>query len=494
MPESVFLAYITPILKKIDKSLPENYRPISLTNHLTKTFERVLRKEIVNHMELNDLMNKTQHGFRKGFSTITQILLYYDSMLQALENESNVDSVYLDFSKAFDKVDHEILLKKVENLGIQGKILAWIKLFLKNRQQQVRIGNCLSKKEWVKSGVPQGSVLGPLLFLIMVIDISDDIKYSLIGSYADDTRVWKCITGRIEQNQLQSDLNELYNWATKNNMTFNDDKFELITFGHPSKRNFKTPSGEPVKRKDHVKDLGIYMSSNCTFDHHIEEVIKGSTRMKNWVLRTFRIWNKFVMRTHLKSIIIPKAEYGCILWSPTSLTSINRLETLQKSFTSRIEEYQTYDQLLKMPRCTTNYWDRLKDLNLYSLERRRERYIIIYMYKFIIGFITLPTFEIDMGGRGIKVQRKFNQAAPKKVRNLRKNSFFYRGPQLYNLLPISLRQPENITIPAQTNVNQFKKKLDEFLATIPDQPTAAGLVREAETNSLIHQIQIQARK
>ena len=203
MPERNALAIITPILKAIDKSKPPNYRPVALTNHLTKIFERVLRKHIIKHMEENDLMNKTQHGFRKGFSTITQVLTYYESILSILEDGGNVDSIYLDFSKAFDKVDHTILMRKLENIGITGKVLTWIQQFLTNRQQQVRVEDVLSSKEWVGSGVPQGSVLGPLLFLIMIIDIDNDVRHSLIGSYADDTRVWKCIHGRTDQVSLQ---------------------------------------------------------------------------------------------------------------------------------------------------------------------------------------------------------------------------------------------------------------------------------------------------
>ena len=132
--------------------------------------------------------------------------------------------MYLDFSKAFDKVDHEILMKKVESLGINGKILQWIKSFLTNRQQQVRVEGVLSQKEWVKSGVPQGSVLGPLLFLIMMLDITKDVKHSMLGSYADDTRLWRLIEGRRDQRLLQKDLNALYDWAEVNNMEFNGKK------------------------------------------------------------------------------------------------------------------------------------------------------------------------------------------------------------------------------------------------------------------------------
>ncbi len=130
MPETTLLAFITPILKSVDRSVPANYRPVSLTNHMTKIFERVLRLHIVEHLERNGLMNKAQHGFRARHSTITQLLNYTDSVLSMLEEGNPVDAIYLDFSKAFDKVDHHILLKKVEGLGIKGKLLEWIRVFL----------------------------------------------------------------------------------------------------------------------------------------------------------------------------------------------------------------------------------------------------------------------------------------------------------------------------------------------------------------------------
>ena len=304
MPEETLLAYITPILKSVDRSEPANYRPVSLTNHLTKIFERVLRKEMVKHLESQDLLNKTQHGFRAKHSTITQILSYYDSILSMLEEGNAVDAIYLDFSKAFDKVDHRILLKKLECVGITGRLLQWIESFLTNRKQQVRIGNVLSPKEWVRSGVPQGSVLGPLLFLIMLTDIDDNVKHSMIGSYADDTRLWKMIHADDDQTLLQQDLQVLYEWADLNNKSFNDDKFEHLPFGPPNNRVYTAPSGTVIKKKDHVKDLGVHMSGSCSFDYHISSLVKTAMQVSAWILRTFLTREKFALKVLLQSLVV----------------------------------------------------------------------------------------------------------------------------------------------------------------------------------------------
>lgn len=161
---------------------------------------------------------------------MSQLLEHYIKILRILEEGWNVDTIYLDFSKAFDKVDHSILIDKLKILGITGKIENWIKSFLGGRQQQVIVNGFLSDPVHVKSGVPQGSVIGPLLFLVLISDIDKDVS-SYTSSFADDTRVTKSILKEEDCRMLQSDLLKVFNWSTDNNMTFNDSKFELLRYG-----------------------------------------------------------------------------------------------------------------------------------------------------------------------------------------------------------------------------------------------------------------------
>lgn len=203
LPEGIARALISPIHKGGVKSDPANYRPVALTNRLAKIFERVMRKAILNHLEAHNLMDPTHHRFRSGRSTITQLLLYLDIVLSKLEEGVEVDSIYLDFEKAFDKVDHSALLKKIHSINIGGKIAKWIEAFSKKRQQSISVEGQISDPAHVLSGVPQGSVLGPILFLILVIDINTNILRAALGSFADDIRLWHAIKTFCEENELQ---------------------------------------------------------------------------------------------------------------------------------------------------------------------------------------------------------------------------------------------------------------------------------------------------
>ena len=157
--------YITPVFKKGNKTDPGNYRPVSLTSHMIKVFERVLRKNMVEHLESNHIFSKKQHGFRKGRSCLTQLLQHMDYILNNYLDSSETDVIYLDYAKAFDKVDHSLLLKKVKSYGIQGNLYKWIEQFLLDRTQTVIVDGKHSRPMPVISGVPQGTVLGPILFL-----------------------------------------------------------------------------------------------------------------------------------------------------------------------------------------------------------------------------------------------------------------------------------------------------------------------------------------
>ena len=499
-PEGTHLAYITPIFKSGAKSEPANYRPVSLTNHITKVFERIVKKEITFYLTGQQLYNETQHGFRKRRSTQTNLIEYYESILHQLETNRSTDSIYLDFSKAFDKCDHGIILDKLSALGITGKLNQWIETFLRNRKQIVVVNGSKSEPVWVTSGVPQGSVLGPLLFLILMYDITDGITNALLSSFADDTKVWRGINSAACSNLLQNELNIIYNWAIQNNMQFNDKKFQAIHFYHMVLELIQPPyrytdsTSKDINFTKNVKDLGIQMSEDLSFATHISTVAAKGKQMAGWILRIFKSRDIFLLKTLLKQLILPRIEYCCVLWSPTLQSQISQLESVQRFFTKKINFGENKD---------LDYWQRLQALKIYSAERRRERYIIIYTWKVIHGLYPNPGLELNnvfpalhntnpMQGidiktinerTGIKISHNTPSTLPKKLKDL---SILEKCCTLFNCLPAVLRKP--ICNTDDPEPGKFKSALDNWLVNIPDQPTIPSRFRPAQTNSILHQM------
>ena len=492
MPDDINLAYITPIFKGGDKSTPANYRPVALTNHITKAFEKILKNCIVNHLAINKFLNCTQHGFCSGRSTLTNLIEYYESILLLLQHHSSVDAIYLDYSKAFDKCDHDIILAKLHNLGIRGKINHWISGFLKRRQQMVVIQGAMSTPIRCTSGVPQGSVLGPLLFLILMYDINRDITNSILSSFADDTKLWKGTSTLDQEVMLQEDLDLIYAWAALNNMMFNSTKFQNIRFAQKlSLTSYTNDTGELIKQLQTVKDLGIFFSSDVSFEHHIRATINKGKQLAGWIRRTFFTRSPGVMLTLLKQLIYPTVEYNSVLWSPNTQELISLIESVQNNFIRMIKSEDTPENM--------DYWDRLKHFKLYSMQRRRERYAIIYVWKVIHNLYPNPGIDLNNitadhnthPNQGIQVnlhQRSELTAhhdtnLPKWLEN---RSILERSCKLYNLLPIKLRQTLNQD--QEPCLSGFKANLDKWISRIPDQPTVQGRFRPAATNSIIHQV------
>ena len=181
------------------------------------------------------------------------------------------------------------------------------------------------------------------------------------------------------------------------------------------------------------------------------------------------------------------------MWSPGDQNKINRIENIQRAFTGKIAQFRRYDPMYGLMETTVDYWQRLKTLHLYSLERRRERFTILYIYKIKIGLVPNLGLTFDNHPRtGTKVTPKLNRKAPRWVTNIRQHTFYAKGPQLYNLLPKDLRTNESIDIPDKIHVTRFKTKLDKWMELIPDQPTIEEQGRAAATNSIIHQVPMHA--
>ena len=443
------------------------------------------------YLDEYNLFNNNQHGFRKGRSCLSQLLAHYDNILKDMESGAGADVVYLDFCKAFDKVDFEVLLKKIKSLGIGGKIGRWIYSFLTNRTQTVIVNSAKSEPADVRSGVPQGSVLGPLLFVILISDIDTVTKHTRVRCFADDTRVSKTIKEDKDITEMQSDLNNIYHWSNTNKMKFNETKFELIRYKSQQTQHLQIASSYntntllPIEEKEKVKDLGVKMTNDASFKVQIDEVASKLKNLAAWILRTFESRGKNVMLTTWKTLALPIHDNCSQLWNPYTAGEINKLEQVQRSFLRKILDNAGGD-----------YWERLKKFKMLSLQRRRERYIILYIHKILSNRVpnlddTDPGSGITLKSstqpsrRGYEVQvPSINSKAPQNIKTKIFNSFAVKGPRLYNLLPSNLRNMVNK--PTET----FKRRLDAFLQTIPDQPQLPGYKAHCFTisNSLIEMI------
>ena len=270
-------ANITPLYKKGNKSNPLNYRPVSLTSVLCKVLEKLIREEWVDMLEKQNMLTGKQFGFRQGRSCVSNLLCFYDRVTDSIqERDGWVDSIYLDFSKAFDKVPHKRLIWKLQHIGgIEGTLLKWMSDFLQGRQMSTVIRGTASENREVTSGVPQGSVLAPIMFLIYVNDLGEDISNdSYINMFADDAKIQRRIRNENSCKQLQEDINKIKTWSEKWKMEFNVDKCHVVRFGISSKRpvwQYKL-GDETIPSADKEKDLGIVINSKLESEDHINQI------------------------------------------------------------------------------------------------------------------------------------------------------------------------------------------------------------------------------
>ena len=481
---------IAPVYKGGSKLQSLNYRPISLTSHIIKVFERVFQKKIVHYLEKNNLLSCNQHGFRKGRSCLSELLSHFNDLFENLGNGEDSDTIYLDFSKAFDKVDHALLIKKLQLYGISGKVLKWIECFLSNRVQTVVVDGHKSEITLVISGVPQGTVLGPLLFLLFVNDIDHCIKHSHLKLFADDSRLSKAINpsdSSRDQLLLQSDLDEILKWADENNMVLNESKFELLIHRvhiHAPNinmrmllqlpfvdclltRHYLLPSNLLLEESESVVDLGVDLSGTFTFEGHINQISQKAHLKSSWVLSVFQSRDVKPMLTLFKSLIRSIVEYCSVLWCPSRVHLISKLESVQRRFTSKISSVSHLD-----------YWQRLSHLNLMSLQRRRERFQIMYMWKLLNGKVPNDcgiTWR-DSARRGKIACIPSLPSTVAKINTAYDSFFKVRSCKLWNCVPKDVKD--------STIMNTLKLKLDLFLLGIPDRPPVPGYTT-MNNNSLL---------
>ena len=327
-------ANVIPIYKKEEDFITTNYRPISLLSIISKVFEKIVFKYLYNFFKTNFLITVWQSGFIPGSSTVTQLVELYDQFCKAVDQGKEIRIVFLDISKAFDRVWHRGLVHKLKKTGIRGKLLAWIIDYLKDRQQRVLINGSSSGWGLLDLGVPQGSVLGPLLFLIFIDDIVYVIRHCKIRLFADDTCLFIEVEDSTEAAYLiNEDLKKIQTWASKWLVTFSPPKTEemVITTKTPRPHPDLKFGTEIIKRVTSHKHLGVILTNNLTWKEHVDSVVSRATKRLG-ILKSLKYkLDRRTLEIIYKSYIRPIMEYADIVWDcpVNNLNSLDRLENIQ---------------------------------------------------------------------------------------------------------------------------------------------------------------------
>ena len=447
VPSQWKLGRVTPIFKKGDKTDPGNYRPVSLTAVPCKVLESLIRDKLLQHLTEYELISDNQHGFRPKRSCSTQLLGVLEDWSKALELHSPVDIMYLDFQKAFDAVPHQRLLHKLRCYGVSGKLLAWIQSFLTDRKQHVVLQGCSSDWSNVASGVPQGSVLGPLLFLLYINDLPENVN-DHIRIFADDTKLYSAVPSQQDRFNLQADLDALVRWSDVWQLPFNEGKCRIMHMGHANPNHQYTLRGLPMSDTLVEKDLGVHIDTDLKFRRHASTVVAKATQVLAVVRRSFASLDTFTLPLLYKTLVRPHIEYGNLVWGPFNRADQKLVERVQRRATRLVSSIR------HLP-----YEERLRRLRLPSLYYRRKRGDMIFMYQLFNGGVDVNPedfFSLVKGGttRGhpFKVQK------PRAECRVRRSAFSVRVVNSWNALPAH--------VVCSSSLTSFKKHLDAHWAHI----------------------------
>jgi hypothetical protein len=449
VPKDWKKANVAPIFKKGDKYKAENYRPISLTCVCCKLLEHVITSHIMSHADRHNILYKMQHGFRRGKSCETQLVEFVDDISRNMDNGKQTDTLIMDFSKAFDKVDHSLLLHKLQHYGITGPVNRWINAFLSEREQSVLVEGEMSDPVNVDSGVPQGSVLGPSLFLFYINDMPHGIV-SKIRLFADDTIVYLTVASDADSGVLQTDLDRLANWEQKWNMQFNAEKCQVLTITRKRKpliRQYKL-HGRVLESVPTAKYLGVTINNNLTWGNHVSNICTKANKTIGFLKRNLNISAPSIKEHAYKTLVRPQVEYACTVWDPHLQKDIDKVEKVQR----RAARYVSNNYRRKASVATM-----LSNLGWQSLETRRKNARLVLLYKTHHHSVQLESCEIL--SRQQRASRNSNELSYRTVsckNDTRKYSFFPRTIRDWNALPQETATSETLAV--------FKHRLSNAVA------------------------------
>ena len=335
-PDKMKLAKVIAIYKSSNSSHFSNYRPISLLPTFSKILERVTYNRLYDFILKHNILNTSQYGFQKGLSTEYALLELQDRIIKHLAGKNYCIGFFLDLSKAFDSLDHHILIEKLKHIGVRGIALQLFKSYLKARKQYTHFRSVKSKENSISFGIPQGSILGPLLFLIYINDFPENLKTCNSILFADDTTLlFHDSDPKNLLSTINSELEIATKWFSANKLSLNVTKTNYIIFHNPQKKlpsylsNIKL-GGVPIEKTDSAKFLGVWVDQNLNWKKHIETKCSQTVKVAAILSRLKHLLPLPILRTIYNSLLLPHLSYGILAWGSTNSQEINRLKIIQK--------------------------------------------------------------------------------------------------------------------------------------------------------------------
>jgi hypothetical protein len=447
IPDIWKLASVVPVFKKGSPSDPCNYRPISLTCIACKLMESGIKEAFLAFLKEHKIINDSQHGFMARKSTTTHLLECNLDWNIAFSCKNGVDVVYLDFAKAFDSVVHSKLIAKLRSFGICGMLLRWIESFLANRFQAVRVGSSYSSLCNVISGVPQGSVLGPVLFILFVNDIIDCMSDNVsVKLFADDAKIYTVINDFTNSsNQLQHSLDLVASWADQWQLKLSPSKCSVMRLvGNRSASTqgpMYTVGACSLPIVSICTDLGVSYDNHLNFKSHISRIVRKAAGRAKCILKCFVSRDKLLLTRAFCTFVRPLLEFSSVIWCPYYINEIKKIETVQRTFTKSMGNLRL-----------STYSERLVILNLDSLQCRRLKADLVMCYKILNGLLDIDSScffkrQLYASTRGNSIKLAKIHVASERD----KNFFTNRVINIWNALPDF--------IVSSSSVSSFKRNI-----------------------------------
>ena len=455
-PDPLKIAKVVPIYKNGDIKCVSNYRPISILPSFSKITEKLIYTRLDKYLTKNSILHQNQFGFRSKLSTSMALLELIDNLSKSIDDRKLTLGVFIDLAKAFDTVDHRVLLSKLQHYGIRGIALSWFQNYLTNRKQYTVIDNAESSQSLIKCGVPQGSILGPILFLIYINDLNYISKLLHTIMFADDTNLF--LTGKslteLEQ-QMNKELEIVNNWFKANLLSLNVTKTSYIIFGNKKCHDINIfIQNTSLSRQFETKFLGVILSSNLKWNKHIEVICSKISKNVSIISKIRHILPPILTRSLYLRLIEPYISYCNLVWSSSGKSqALNRVLKIQKRYVRLISfsSYRAHSQPL------------FKQLNILTVYQIYQNQLAIYMFRILNNLVPHLCHHHFVWNASIhdhNTRSSHHLHVPYCRTGLRQNTIQFQGPKLWNILPEEIRSAPSII--------NFKKRVRIYIMNVSD--------------------------